>query len=160
MTNSKNKGNSFERKIAKLLSERFSEYTGLKSAFSRNPDSGSFFGGMNETRITTHGTEHARFGDIVCPSDFKFIIECKHYKNPPSLKSFLNQDIKDWDDWLEQAEQDAKNSNKNLLLVIKYNRVNEIILTSLDLSVTNKYKGYSVMSLEDFLKNPDELFFG
>ena len=151
MTNSKNKGN--------ILSERFSDFTGLESAFYRNPDSGSFFGGMNENRLSTHGEEHAKFGDIICPSNFKFVVECKHYKSPPSLAAFINESIKDWNNWLEQAEQDAKNSNKEILLIIKYNRVSEIILTSVNLNGKNKYKGYSVCNLEDFLQYPDELFF-
>jgi hypothetical protein len=66
--NSKNKGNAFERKIAKNLSERFEAHTGLTDAFRRNLDSGSFFGASNQSRIEKHGTEHANFGDILTPT--------------------------------------------------------------------------------------------
>jgi len=78
--NGKQKGNSFERKIANLLSDRFKEHTGIESSFRRNPDSGSFFGGSNHSRTEKYDTEFAIFGDLICPKSFAYSVECKHYK--------------------------------------------------------------------------------
>ncbi len=160
--NSKDKGNSFERKISNLLSLRFKGITGMDQAFRRNIDSGSFFGGSNQRRTVTHNTENAVFGDINCPSNFKYSVECKHYKEAPSFKSIMKQDIKAWDSWIEQAQQDAKNANKLMVLIIKYNNVDEIVIVDalpegLDPKVT--YKGNYVITLEEFLTLKDSVFF-
>ena len=80
--NSKQKGNTFERKIANYLSERFQTYIGVEKAWKRNTDSGSFFGGKNQSRTEQYLTEHQQFGDIISPESFKYVIECKHYKTP------------------------------------------------------------------------------
>lgn len=158
--NGKQKGNAFERKIANMLSERFQQHTGLEQSFRRNPDSGSFFGGSNQTRLESHGSENAQLGDIICPSDFKFCIECKSYKTAPGLHVLLSQECTQWDEWIEQALQDAKNTEKNFLLIIKYNRVKEFVITD-DLHINPDiiYKGHAVMPLTEFLSFHDSFFF-
>jgi len=172
--NGKQKGNSFERRIANVFSERFKEQTGLEQSFRRNIDSGSFFGGNNQSRTQTHDLSKASFGDIVTPPGFKFSLECKFYKTPPSFNSFLKQDIKQWDDWLTQAKQDSINSNQDMALIIKYNNVEEIVLLDtfktalkfqeLDIHTdlnTNalKYRQFSVITMRDFLSLPNDFFF-
>lgn len=160
--NSKDKGNTFERKISNLLSVRFRSATGLDQAFRRNIDSGSFFGGSNQRRTVTHNTENATFGDINCPSNFKYAVECKHYKEAPSFKSIMKQDVKAWDLWIEQAQQDAKNSNKLMMLIIKYNNVDEIVILDVlpeGLTAAILYKGNHVIPLEEFLNLADSVFF-
>ena len=119
--NGKNKGNTFERKIANLLSDRFQQYTGLEKSFKRNADSGSFFGGNNKSRVTQYDLEQAAFGDLICPKTFLYSIECKHYKSAPSFQSLINKDVAQWDNWIKQVEQDSENANKLPLLIIKYN---------------------------------------
>lgn len=161
MTNPKNKGNGFERKIANLLSDRFKAATGIEKAFRRNADSGSFFGGSNVRRTETHDTGKANFGDIIVPDNFKFSLECKHYKSAPSFAMILKQDCKEWDKWLDQANQDAKSSNKKMALVIKYNGIEEFVILgdALGLPTSMTYKGYSVVTLTTFLTLPDTQFF-
>ncbi len=160
--NGKNKGNTFERKIANLLSDRFAEHTGLESAFRRNPDSGSFFGGQNQARTETYDTEYAVFGDLICPRTFDFSIECKNYKTPPSFGSIVKQDCKQIDQWISQATQDALNAKKRMALIIKYNNVSEIVVLP-ELFGTLKpiinYKEYHIVSLDDFLAQSDDNFF-
>jgi hypothetical protein len=159
--NGKSKGNTFERKIANLFSERFKEKTGLEKAFIRNSDSGSYFGGKNQRRATTHDLEKATFGDIVCPSTFNFSVECKHYKTAPSFKSIVEGKVAQWDTWISQAEQDAKNSCKNLMLVVKYNNVDEfVIIRPCDsLKPIMHYKNYDILPLDILLGQPDKYFF-
>jgi hypothetical protein len=160
--NSKQKGNSFERKIANLLSERFKEKTGIEQSFRRNIDSGSFFGGKNQQRVQTHNLEKASFGDLVCPNNFVYSVECKHYKSPPSFNTVIKQDIKDWDDWIGQAKQDCVNSGKKLCIIVKYNNVEEIVILNeclVDIQQYMIYKDCWVITLKDFLSLKDQMYF-
>lgn len=159
--NGKSKGNSFERKIANLLSLRFSNYLGIEKGFRRNPDSGSFFGGQNESRTEVYDTDFAIFGDLICPKSFKFSIECKHYKSSPSFQSILNTDVKQWDSWLSQAEQDCNKSLKDMLLIVKYNNVDEFIFTKNTYPLPLKfiYKDNNIYKLSDLLTLNDSEFF-
>ena len=160
--NSKNKGNTYERKISKLLSDTFFHITNLKSAFYRNASSGAFFGGKNQFRITTHDKAHQQFGDIICPANFNFSIECKHYKSPPGWNSFINQSVKQWDTWLEQAEQDSTNASKKVMLIVKYNNCDEIVFVKdkyESIVSFGSYKSYTLYKLSDFLTLQKEIFF-
>jgi len=161
--NSKNKGNAFERKIANTLSARFLERTGLEKAFIRNPDSGSYFGGKNESRVDTHDMSKAVFGDLKTPPEFNFSIECKHYKEGPSFAMLVKQDWKVLDGWLAQAGQDSINSGKAFAIIIKYNGVDEIVVVPPEASGGLKpfisYKGYPVVTMKDWLEQPDDHFF-
>jgi hypothetical protein len=159
--NGKNKGNVFERKISISFSKRFEIKTGIKNSFRRNADSGSFFGGTNQKRVSNYDIAKATFGDIICPNDFRYSIECKHYKSPPSFSDIMSQSVKDWDTWIKQAKADSINANKLMMIVIKYNRVDEIVI--LDNEVEGcyniKYKDYFVVSLDELLKKEDDYFF-
>jgi len=162
MTNSKQKGNSFERNIANKLSERFKEYTGLEKSFRREVSSGSFFGGNNRVRTLTHDTEKASFGDIVVPNGFKFSIECKNYKTPPSFSSIVKQDVKQWDSWIEQAKSDADAAKLAMLLIIKYNNVSEIVIIENKIVGNEpilRYKKLYVYPFETWIKQDISMFF-
>lgn len=160
--NGKQKGNGFERKIANLLSDRFQKITGIEKGFRRNPDSGSFFGGTNQSRTDVYDTEFAVFGDLICPRNFSYTVECKHYKSSPTFQAVLNGEVKQWDDWISQADQDSKKCDKKMLLIVKYNNVDEIVFVdnaeaSLKLRLT--YKGKYVYKLSDYLTLSDSNFF-
>jgi hypothetical protein len=162
--NSKNKGNTFERKISKILSERFEEHTGIAAAFRRNIDSGSFFGASNQRRIETHGTEHANFGDILTPAEFKFAVECKHYKTPPSFGAIIKGEYKLFDTWIEQAAQDAENASKAWMVIAKFNNVDEFVIIqpgfeSLREKVIMRYKGNDIIPLSSLLEEENGFFF-
>lgn len=159
---SKNKGNTFERKTANLLSEHFAPFTGIEKSFRRNPDSGSFFGGGNKGRADTHDTEKATFGDIITPSNFRFTVECKHYKTPPSMSSLIKQEYALFDKWIEQAENDAQKGGTESLIIIKFNNVPEFCVLSnkfTHLKNFGVYKEYILVALEELLKEPNDFFF-
>lgn len=159
--NSKQKGNTFERKIAKRLSERFIETTGIENSFRRNIDSGSFFGGKNKVRTESYDMGKATLGDLVCPDWFKFTVECKHYKDPPSFNSILKQDNKKLDEWLGQARQDSEGSGKSPLVIAKFNNVPEMAFVEQDLwgdGAPITYKGFVIVLLDDLLGRGDEFF--
>lgn len=159
--NSKNKGNTFERKIANLLSERFLAHTGIPKSFRRNADSGSFFGGSNKARTDTHDTSKATFGDIIVPDGFAFSIECKHYKDPPTFASLVKQEVAALDKWIAQAEQDGESSGKTPCIIVKYNNVPEVVFLAEpgDLIPIGRYKSYHIVPLTDFVSQPDDIFF-
>lgn len=158
MINSKSKGSSYERKIANLLSDRFKTITGLEKSFQRNPDSGSFMGGKNVSRLTTHSLDKMNFGDIITPLNFKFSIETKHYKEPITFSMLVKQQCKFLDDWIKQAEQDAKSSGKKVMIIAKFNGIPEIVLHKENIAGTMTYKTYNITTLEEFLKQPDKEF--
>jgi hypothetical protein len=158
--NSKNKGNTMERKIANRLSERFAQHTGIENSFRRNIDSGSFFGASNQKRLATHGTENACLGDVMTPETFRYTIECKHYKTPPTFTSIMKQDCKLLDEWIKQATQDAVNSDKLMLVVAKFNNVADfVIIHGKDDDAIIVYKGHSIIPFETWLTRPDTYFF-
>jgi hypothetical protein len=158
----KSKGNTFERKIANMLSARFKAHLNIESGFRRNADSGAYFGGSNIYRTEKYDTELATFGDLICPRTFKFSIECKHYKTPPSLQSIINNNVKMWDKWIIQAEQDSTKASKLFLLIVKYNNTDELVFIDnqeVDIPLIFIYKNKFVYRLEEFLKLPESKFF-
>jgi hypothetical protein len=160
--NGKNKGSTFERKMANLLSARFEPVTGIKQGFRRNPDSGSFFGGSNKKRTETHDLESANFGDLICPKNFKFSVECKHYKSAPTFAAITKGKVAQWDSWISQAKQDATESNKAMLLIVKYNGVDEVAFLEqpmLDLKLILPYGNVFGYRLDDLLELNNKTFF-
>ena len=160
--NGKQKGNKFEREIANLFSDRFADYTGIEQSFRRNPDSGSFFGGTNIGRKETHDTDWAIYGDLICPRNFNFTIECKWYKSAPILDAVLKEHISDWDEWIGQARQDAEACGKEMLIIIKYNRTKILTITEKDTIIDTpiiNYKDVEVHLLDEVLKKYPEPFF-
>jgi hypothetical protein len=137
-------------------------YTGVEQSFRRNIDSGSFFGGSNKRRVDTHDLDKASFGDLVCPINFRFCIECKHYKNPPVFSAVMKQNIADWDKWMTQATEDGLSANREPAVIVKYNNVEELVILSRlpdNLGYAVKYRDYYVTTLSDFLSLDDSTFF-
>jgi len=158
--NGKAKGSSFERKIANTLSARFESALGVSNGFRRNPDSGSFFGGSNKVRTESYSLDYAIFGDLICPRNFTYSVECKHYKTPPSFQSVLKHTVTQWDQWLAQAEQDAVSSKREMSLVIKYNNVDIMVFLKQPIAgkYHNRYKDFYIHLLDDWLAQPDDHF--
>ena len=160
--NGKNKGNSYERKIANLLSERFAPYLGVTTGFRRNSDSGSYFGGTNQSRTQTHSLDYAVFGDLICPKNFRYVVECKHYKTPPSWSGFLNGEVRQWDDWIAQNTQDSVNAARPGALIVKYNNVPDLVFLEQEVSALRRcfqYRVRHVYLLTDWLNQTDSEFF-
>ena len=162
--NGKQKGNKFERDIANMLSERFESATGVEKGFRRNPDSGAFFGGTNIHRVDTYDTDYALYGDLICPRNFKFSVECKNYKTAPPLNALLTQKVTEWDVWLKQATQDAEVSKKKLMMVVKYNRTETMVFVDEELfgaidPIFTYCGNFSIYTLKDVLELEDNVFF-
>ena len=74
---SKTKGNKFENDTVKLLNEIYNT-----EEFSRTPNSGAMMGRSNwgKNQGLAENVKRTLGADIIVPDDFKFAVECKHYK--------------------------------------------------------------------------------
>lgn len=119
---SKNKGNTWERDIARFLSDYYSE------SFIRTPHSGSYTGGKNAIRRNQLSESQTRSfkGDIVPPEDWiYFNSEAKFYKEFPWHQLYsgkaliLNQ-------WIAQIYSAADKGDFNILFM-KFNRQGKFV---------------------------------
>lgn len=155
MAKPNDKGKSFEREVAGIFNKRFKGYYNIEKPFMRNLEgSGSYFGGKNAHRGDSHFNPQT--GDIKTPDDFKFTIECKNYKEAPSLAMIVKREVKQWDNWLAQTLQDAETSGKFPLLIIKYNYTPIIAISKegiFNIEPLISYNKYRVYLLDELLKN-------
>lgn len=122
--NSKSKGSGFESTIAKMFSKAFEPLN-----FIRSPGSGARLGGKNfETFGKMFGADATKLfvGDVVCLNErdtgieFLHSVECKSYKTPDSFPSLLNGKANIYK-WFEESKIDAEKTNKNPILIFKWN---------------------------------------
>tara|TARA_R110002020_G_C16289313_1_gene772301 strand:+ start:1981 stop:2508 length:528 start_codon:yes stop_codon:yes gene_type:complete len=153
--NSRNKGQSFERKIATMLNNRFNT-----KEFCRSPGSGAF--------ATTHNIpDHLKLhGDLLTPLDFKFCIECKKGYNKENILSLLNKRSDVWK-FIDQCEKDSKKCNKEPLVIFQQDRQKILAITrsntlnnnikKIDIQRTGnkEYNNYSIYLFEDLLQDED-----
>ena len=128
----KQKGNAWERDVAKDLSETFNEN------FIRVPNSGAYTGGANVFRIDQLTEQQKRMmdGDIMVPPCLsRYKIECKNYK-AFDLHQLFNEN-KTLDKWIKQAEFGLL-----WFLVIKVTRKGSFILFRKEISKHFSYKNY------------------
>lgn len=153
--NSRTKGNTFERQIAKLLNDRFKT-----EEFSRSPGSGAF--------ATTHTLpEHLKiYGDLITPQKFKFCIECKKGYNNQNLYSLYNYSSDFWK-FIEQCEKDSQKCSKVPMVIFKQDRQPTLAIIPLWIEVTedikyieiNNKKHYRVYLFDELIKCWDSMWF-
>jgi len=154
--NSKVKGNSFERKICKLLNSKFNT-----KEFCRSPGSGAFG--------TTHNhlpEEFKVYGDLITPKNFKFIIECKKGYNSESIGNFFkpNSQLRKF---TRQAEKDAKKSGREAMIVFQQDRSLILVITKENtfpntlehITYKDKSNSYNIHILDDLLLLDNYYFF-
>ncbi len=151
---SKNKGNRIELKLAKILTERFGE------EFRRTPMSGGWGTSNRDSNIREDALE-VLSGDIMCPTKFKFSIESKG-RADFNFWDILNEDTEhlEIDEWIKQAENDAKIVGKEPLVYVKVNnRKPFVIFPKSLLDGDIRYHKYTIMRFDYFLTLPDDFFF-
>jgi hypothetical protein len=147
-----------ERELCQILIDRF---PGLK--FCRVIGSGNRWAQADVP-------EHSRAtvtGDLVCPEGFRFAIECKFGYEDIDLFSAIIQGNKQLDDHLLQAKTDAARLGREPLLCWKRRRRGWLcfVLSSPRMVVLPEsypcifYKTWVGFSLDNLLKEADELFF-
>jgi len=153
--NSRAKGSTFERQIAKTFNDRFKT-----EEFCRSPGSGAF--------ATTHTLpEYLKiYGDLITPIKFKYCIECKKGYNKESLYSLYNYSSDTWK-FIKQCEKDSEKCNKVPMVIFKQDRQKTlaIVPSSNDfyidkyIEIHNDNKKYKVYLFEEILKCWDSMWF-
>ena len=153
--NSRTKGSTFERQIAKVLNDRFDT-----TEFSRSPGSGAF--------ATTHSLpDHLKiYGDLITPQKFKFCIECKKGYNNQNLYSLYNYSSDTWK-FIEQCEKDSQKCSRVPMVIFKQDRQPTLAIIPQSVEVTDdiKYieihnkKHYRVYLFDELIKCWDSMWF-
>lgn len=124
MSMQKNKGNSWERDVAKILTETFGYH------FNRNiAGSGNYIGGKNSFRKNVLTKEQLQFclGDISVPSEMsKMCVECKFYKEFPFHHLLIKKSIPILDSWIQQ-QLDIVDDDMFWFIAFKINRAGSYI---------------------------------
>jgi hypothetical protein len=124
---SKNKGNSWERAVAKDLTTLYGE------TFIRAPGSGAYVGGTNTKRkqFLHEGQIRSFKGDIIPGQSFpKFNAECKSYGDFPFHQLFGGE-CKQLNVWLDQL-LDASDDGDFNILIMKFNRKGKFVAVEFD----------------------------
>jgi hypothetical protein len=162
--NSNKKGKSWELAAARLLQEHFG------GNFNRVPRSGAMFGGKNikYAEGQRDDVKEIMSGDIIAPADFPFSVETKSYSSFDFSKLYKGES-RVLDEWISQADSDSQLSNKELLILMKFNRkgayavfgrygrLKDADRISLFDNFTLYKEHYIITSIEEFLKQIKDL---
>ena len=159
--NSRTKGSSFERQIAKTFNDRFNT-----TEFSRSPGSGAF--------ATTHTLpDYLKiYGDLITPQNFKYCIECKKGYNKENLYSLYNYSSDFWG-FLDQCLKDSKKCDKIPMVIYKQDRqpTLAIVPNYVKVNMLQQYieiqkqedpftlRVYRIYKLDDLLSDYDSMWF-
>ena len=162
----KAKGKRGEAGIVDVLNSRFttifSKYPNW-GQFSRSLGSGNRWG--QKVKLSSAATETFS-GDLSVPDHFKFTIEVKNgYDDIDLFNSFTGKN-KPFDEFLEQATDDAERCGRNPLLIWKKTRKKPIAALHSFMPVNMILQNYfeyklvwTILLLDDLLKMPDDFFF-
>ena len=149
--NSRAKGSSFERQIAKILNDRLGT-----TEFSRTPGSGAF--------ATTHSLpDHLKiYGDLITPQNFKYCIECKKGYNNQNLYSLYNYSSEVWK-FIDQCQKDSDKCGKIPMVIFKQDRQptlaiipsNVVVRSNNYIEIHKEALHYRVYMFDDLLKEED-----
>lgn len=152
--NSRAKGSTFERQIAKILNDRLGT-----TEFSRTPGSGAF--------ATTHTLpDHLKiYGDLITPQNFKYCLECKKGYNNQNLYSLYNHSSDFWK-FIEQCQKDSEKCGKIPMVIFKQDRQPTLaIIPSHVVVESNNYieihkesQYYRVYMFDDLLQENDSIW--
>ena len=158
--NSKNKGSAWEREVCKIFKRQWPG-----KDFMRVPSSGALMGKSNKERhsVIDENVKEVLSGDIICPPNFRFSVECKCYAGI-SFWDLFNESS-DLNSWIKQCSEDAAFANKLPMLIIKINQHKPIVginMTIDDFEVDNhafEHRGFFFYPLEQLLGCDEALFF-
>ena len=131
----KAKGNGFESQIAKKLSAGLAPLN-----FMRSPGSGARVGGKNFEKFGEMFGEEALaifVADVVPINEkkegikFRHSVECKSYKTPDSFTQ-LAAGTANMFKWFEESVEDAKKTDKNPILIFKWNNTPVFVAVNLN----------------------------
>lgn len=152
--NSRAKGSTFERQIAKILNDRLGT-----TEFSRTPGSGAF--------ATTHSLpDHLKiYGDLITPQNFKYCLECKKGYNNQNLYSLYNHSSDFWK-FIEQCQKDSEKCGKIPMVIFKQDRQptlaiipsNVVVESNNYIEIHKESQYYRVYMFDDLLQENDSIW--
>lgn len=157
------KGKRGERMIVDVFNTRFNEI------LTNNPSWGAFsrtVGSGNRLTQRVRLSENAQqlyASDIVCPTNFKFVIESKNGYDDIDLFLAFGECCKQLDQFLEQVTTDANKVNRQPLLIWKKTRKPTIAFLYPEIinhtfSTRFYYKNWIGIPFEELLNNTDDSF--
>lgn len=159
------KGKRVELELVKALNSRFSKILSENpnfGKFSRSIGSGNRWGQnvqLSRTAINIYS------GDIVCPDNFRFVLESKGGYNDIDLCSIFGGSQSELDGFLKQVTDDSIRCNRKPLLFWKKDRKPRLAFLKLEEVKDRKfdcfmiYKDWIVVNYEDLIKFEDGFFF-
>jgi hypothetical protein len=162
------KGKRVELEVVKILNNRFSKI------LSENPENGRFsrtVGSGNRWGQNVYLSKSAMenySGDLVCPTNFNFIIESKGGYNDIDLCSAFDKGQSDLDSFLDQALEDSKRTSRRPMVLWKKDRKPRLSIIKRKDIDCNLYKNFEyvmnyrdwmIFNFEDLLKLDDSFFF-
>ena len=156
------KGKRTERNLGKILQDRF----GFE--FSRSTGSGNKWGQCTFEALPQHAKD-TYSGDLICPTNFEWVIECKGGYNDTTLYTLIvrGQECQ-IDEWIKDAIADGERSGRKPLLCWKKDRMPWLAMTphkNLSKVKSNKmiYKhptgNWILLPLNSVLALDDSMFF-
>ncbi len=152
--NSRAKGSTFERQIAKILNVRLGT-----TEFSRTPGSGAF--------ATTHTLpDHLKiYGDLITPQNFKYCLECKKGYNNQNLYSLYNHSSDFWK-FIEQCQKDSEKCGKIPMVIFKQDRQptlaiipsNVVVESNNYIEIHKESQYYRIYMFDDLLQENDSIW--
>jgi len=162
------KGKRVELEVVKILNNRFSKIlleNPENGRFSRTVGSGNRWG--QNVYLSKSAMENYS-GDLVCPTNFKFIIESKGGYNDIDLCSAFDKGQSDLDSFLDQALEDSKRTSRKPMVLWKKDRKPRLSIIKKEDIDFNLYKNFEyimnyrdwiVFNFDDLLKLEDSFFF-
>jgi hypothetical protein len=159
------KGKRVELELVKTLNHRFQKTLASNpelGSFSRSISSGNRWGQnvhLSKNAINTYS------GDIVCPDNFKFVLESKGGYNDIDLCSVFGGGQSELDGFLAQVTSDSERCGRKPLLLWKKDRKPRLAflkaedLPSMDLKCSMKYGEWIALNYEDLMGLDDSFFF-
>lgn len=160
------KGKRVELELVKFLNLRFSKI------LSKDPSSGKFsrsVGSGNRWGQRVHLSKAAAdlySGDIVCPENFRFVLESKGGYNHVDLCSAFSGGSAELDGFLKQVEDDSKRCGRRPLLLWKKDRKPRLaFLKGEDApegfapAYEMRYREWRIVEFDELLQQDDRYFF-
>lgn len=162
------KGKRVELEVVKYLNDRFSKILNENpnwGRFSRTIGSGNRWG--QNVYLSKKAIDNFS-GDLVCPDNFKFVLESKGGYNDIDLCSAFENGQSELNEFLKQVSEDSKRTGRKPMLFWKKNRKPRLaIIKSVDIPVEfysnfNYYMRYSdwlIFNAKDIMTLNDSFFF-
>ena len=137
----------------------------MSGGFSRSVGSGNRWG---QKVVLSETVSVSYAGDVTCPENFRFVIECK-WGYDIDLHSIFKDGVKELDNFLEQAQKDADRCDRVPMLVYKKDRRPTLaFLPTMELrrvpaakqfEYILQYGEWSAVALDGLLELSDGFFF-